>query len=70
MAEADILSQIETAFPGKIQAHHSSHGNDTIVIDRADVPNVLGQLKENPDFAFNLLLDITGVDFFRARAAL
>ncbi len=64
MAEADILSQIETAFPGTIQAHHSSHGNDTIVIDRADVPNVLGQLKENPDFAFNLLLDITGVDFF------
>ncbi len=64
MAEADIFSHIETAFPGTIQEQHSSHGNDTIVIDRGDLPTVLSQLKEHPDFAFNLLLDITGVDFF------
>ena len=64
MAEADILSQIQTAFPDKIQSHHSSHGNDTIVIDRTDALAVLRQLKESPDLSFNLLIDITGVDFF------
>ena len=64
MAEADILSQIETAFPGKIQEQHSLHGNATIVIDRADALEVLGGLKENADLAFNLLIDLTAADFF------
>lgn len=64
MAEADILSQIETAFPGKIQEQHSLHGNATIVIDRADALEVLGELRGDADFAFNLLVDLTATDFY------
>ena len=64
MAEADILSQIETAFPGKIQEQHSLHRNATIVIDRADALEILGELKRNADFSFNLLVDLTAADFF------
>jgi len=63
MADADILARIETVFPGKIQERHSLHGDPTIVIERADVPLVLGPLKERPEFAFTLLVDLTGVDF-------
>ena len=34
------------------------------MIDRADALEVLGELKENADFAFNLLVDLTAADFF------
>ena len=70
MAEADILSHIETALPGTIQEQYSSHGNDVIVIDRGDLPTVLSQLKEQPDFCLHPVARYHRGRFFRERAAL
>lgn len=64
MAETGLIAKVETAFPGKITESHSQHGNETIVINREDALAVFNALKDDPQFAFDLLGDLTAVDFF------
>ena len=64
MPESELLSKVEAAFAGKIVESHSQHGNETIVIDRANAPEAFGALKDDPGFSFNMLSDLSAVDFF------
>ncbi|MGE0680623.1 MAG: NADH-quinone oxidoreductase subunit C [Candidatus Binatia bacterium] len=63
MAETKILAQVEAAFSGKILESHSLHGDETIVISREDAPDVFSTLRNAPEFSFELLSDLTVVDF-------
>lgn len=63
MSETGLMNRIETAFPGKIVEHHSLHGNDTIIINREDALSIFQTLRDDPAFAFNVLTDLTVVDF-------
>ena len=63
-AQADMLTRIEAAFPGKVLERHAEHGDTTVVLDRGDAAVVLAKLKSHPDFDFAMLTDLTGVDFF------
>jgi NADH-quinone oxidoreductase subunit C len=64
MAETGLIAKVETAFPDKITESHSQHGNETIVIDREDALAIFRALKDDPQFAFDFLADLTAVDFF------
>jgi len=64
MAETGLIAKVEAACPGKITESSSQHGNETVVINRDDALDVLTTLKDDPQFAFNLLADLTAVDFF------
>jgi NADH-quinone oxidoreductase subunit C len=64
MAETKVLAKVEAAFPGKIVEGHSLHGDETIVIHREDADAIFSTLRHAPEFAFNLLSDLTVVDFF------
>jgi len=63
MPEAGLIAKVEAAFPGKIKESHSSHGDETVVIDRDDALAIFGALKDDPQFAFDFLMDLTAVDF-------
>jgi NADH-quinone oxidoreductase subunit C len=63
MAETELIAKAEAAFPGKITESHSHHGNETIIIQREDALTIFAALKDEPQFAFNLLVDLTAVDF-------
>jgi NADH-quinone oxidoreductase subunit C len=63
MAESQLLQKIETAFPGKIIEQHSSYGYDVIVLNRDDAFAIFATLRDEQDFAFNFLSDLTAVDF-------
>ncbi len=63
MSETGLMTHIEAAFPGKIVEHHSLHGNDTIIINREDALSIFQTLRDDPAFAFNVLTDLTAVDF-------
>ena len=63
MPDTGLLSKIEAAFPGKILEHHSLHGYDVIVLNRDDALAVFATLRDHPEFAFNLLSDLTAADF-------
>ena len=59
-----MLAKIEAAFSGKIVESHTLHGDETIVIARDDAFAIFSALKNGPEFAFELLSDLTVVDFF------
>lgn len=63
MVETEIVALIKERFSGRIEASYSTHGNDTIVINRTQVVDIFRELKQLPEFAFDLLIDITAVDF-------
>jgi NADH-quinone oxidoreductase subunit C len=64
MAETGLIAKVETAFPSKITESHSQHGNETIVINREDALAIFRALKDDLQFAFDFLADLTAVDFF------
>jgi NADH-quinone oxidoreductase subunit C len=64
MAETNLLANLEAAFPGKIRESYVLHGDETIIISREDAPAIFTTLRHAPEFAFELLVDLTVVDFF------
>ncbi len=60
----ELLSKAESAFSGKIVESYARHGNATILLERTDLPEVLTSLRDAPEFAFNMLVDLSAVDFF------
>lgn len=60
----ELLSKAESAFSGKIVESHTQHDNATIVLERANLIEVLTSLRDDPEFAFNVLVDLSAVDFF------
>ena len=63
MPDAGFLATLEAAFPGKITEGATRHGVETVVLQRDDAPMIFAALHDNPEFAFNLLSDLTAVDF-------
>jgi hypothetical protein len=64
MPDSELLSKVESAFSGKIVESHTQHDNATIVLERADLVEILTSLRDDPEFAFNMLVDLSAVDFF------
>ena len=64
MAATGLIAKVEAAFPGKIPESYTQHGNETVIINREDALAIFSTLKDDPQFAFNLLVDLTAVDFF------
>jgi NADH-quinone oxidoreductase subunit C len=63
MAESGLIAKVEAAFPGKLTESYSQHGNETVVIPREDALTIFTALRDDPQFAFDLLVDLTAVDF-------
>ena len=58
-----LLELAKTAFGERIVDAHSYRGDDTILIRREDLLEVAKHLKEDPAFDFQVLLDLTVVDY-------
>lgn len=63
MSETGLIAEVEAAFPGKVKESHAHHADETIIIDREDSLSIFTVLKDDPQFAFNFLVDLTAVDF-------
>jgi NADH-quinone oxidoreductase subunit C len=63
MADTELPRKVATTFPGKVVETYSLHGNDTVVIRRDDAVEIFRTLRDDPTFAFNMLVDLTAVDF-------
>ena len=59
-----MLAKVEATFSGKIVESSTLHGDETIVIGRDDALAVFTVLKNDPEFSFDLLSDLTVVDYF------
>ncbi len=58
-----LSEQIKEKFGSAILGTHNFRGDDTLVVPPGSLHQVLRHLKENPEFYFNVLMDLTAVDY-------
>jgi NADH-quinone oxidoreductase subunit C len=60
--EKKILKELEQQLSGKIKVTSSDFGDDTLIIDRESLLEVVRFLKQKP-YEYSMLLDLTCVDY-------
>ncbi len=58
-----LVEKLKERFGADIVESLEAHGEETIVIDRERAPEIFKALRTEPDFAFNMLTDVTAVDW-------
>jgi len=58
-----LIDTIKQRFGSQILTAETSLGQDVISVSREAAPAVLRALRDEPDFAFNFLIDLTAVDW-------
>jgi NADH-quinone oxidoreductase subunit C len=58
-----VLERLKERFGDAIVSTHSKFGDDTAVVARERVRELLLFLRDDPELQFNLCSDVTGVDF-------
>lgn len=60
----NIIEIVKEKFPDQILDSHTNYGDNTIVVDRTHLLEIMNFLKVNREAPFDLLLDLCGVDYF------
>jgi NADH-quinone oxidoreductase subunit C len=61
MEESALIQSIRAKVSKDILGYHSHFGDDTIIVKRDSITDILKLLKE--DFRFEMLMDVTAVDY-------
>ena len=62
-----ILERLQAQFPACIRASEEFRGDLTVTVRTADIVPVAEFLKKDPALAFDMLIDLCGVDRFREK---
>jgi NADH-quinone oxidoreductase subunit C len=65
MDGAAILDRLRTRFGAAVVETHAQCGDDTAVVDRAAIIDVLRFCRDDADLGFDILMDLTAVDFLK-----
>jgi len=63
MDGAEILARLAERFGAAIVETHAQRGDHTAVVTRAAIPDVLRVCRDDPALRFDLLMDLTAVDY-------
>jgi NADH-quinone oxidoreductase subunit C len=58
-----IIDALKQRFQSEILTAENSRGQDVIIVSREAAPALLRALRDEPDFDFNVLIDLTAVDW-------
>ena len=58
-----VTRQLVQNFPDHILGHHQDHGDETVLVRPEALLSVAAFLKEEPALDFNVLMDLTAVDY-------
>ena len=58
-----IHLRLQQKFPDAILAAHEFRGDGTVVVKKENLLQVMRFLKEDPEFDFNILMDLSAVDY-------
>lgn len=58
-----VIEKFKAKFAGTIVHSHEEKGDETIVVDRGAIREVLRHAKQDEDLRFDLFLDVCGVDY-------
>lgn len=59
-----LIDKLKQRFGADILDSHSNHGNDTIIVSRERMADIMRALHDEPGFGFEFLIDVTCVDRF------
>jgi NADH-quinone oxidoreductase subunit C len=62
-----IVEHLRQRFADRIVESHDHRGDHTVVVDRAALVEVLRHCRDEPALAFEVLMDLTAVDYSRFR---
>jgi NADH-quinone oxidoreductase subunit C len=60
---SDALARLLSGVPGAVLTAHAERGDATAVVDRARLLEAMAFLRDDPDTAFDMLTDVTAVDY-------
>ena len=60
-----ILARLTGAFGGRILETHDYRGDHSATVDRSAVLDVLGFCRDDPALRFDVLMDLTAVDYLK-----
>jgi NADH-quinone oxidoreductase subunit C len=60
-----VLELVQTLLPGAVLDSHAAHGDATILVAPDTLVDTMRALKTTPELAFNMLMDLTAVDYLR-----
>lgn len=58
-----LLDTLKARFGAEVLAAETSHGEDVITVGRESALAIFHALRTEPDFAFEMLIDVTAVDW-------
>lgn len=61
--ESTLIRTIKDKFPNYVIGSHSFRGDDTIILHKEGLKTIMQFLKEDKRMQFNMLIDITAVDY-------
>jgi NADH-quinone oxidoreductase subunit C len=60
-----IVAKLQAGLPGAVRSAGEFRGDLTVTIRREDIARACGFLKTDPDLAFDMVIDVLGVDMYR-----
>lgn len=58
-----LTALLKETYPAIVLEHHCQHGDETVVIKREGMLDLLGFLKSDSRCAFEMMMDLTAVDY-------
>ncbi len=58
----ELVAILRDRVPEAVLAHHAQHGDETVVVAPESLVRVFECLREEPELAFDMLMDLTAVD--------
>jgi NADH-quinone oxidoreductase subunit C len=62
-AKHPLLAKLAARFPGDILSSHCFRGDATAILKRDSLKEICGFLRDDPELAFDMLLDVTAADY-------
>ena len=63
MNGTDILARVQERFGPVVRAAHADHGDHTLLVDLAALPEILAFCRDDPALRFDMLMDLTAADY-------
>ena len=61
--ESVTTARLKQAFADAVLSQHAEHGDDTLTVRREAWRDVARFLRDEPDLRYNVLMDLTAVDY-------
>ncbi|GMT42211.1 MAG: NADH-quinone oxidoreductase subunit C [bacterium] len=59
----NLMKKVKERFPEAVKGFHAKHGDETVIVDKSHIVELLRWLRDDESTDFNFLMDLTAVDY-------